>query len=856
MDRARLLRLLRRIGLWTLAVLTVLVLVISLGFAYIVRRSFPTVDGEIALPGMSGDVDVWRDERGIPQIYADTATDLFRAQGYVHAQDRFWEMDFRRHITSGRLSEMFGESQVATDAAVRTMGWRETAEQEWELLDATTKSYFTAYAEGVNAFLGTHSAGEVSLEYTVLALDNPDYTIEDWSPVDSVAWLKAMAWDLRGNLSDELNRATLADAGLTPKQISQLYPSYPDDRHAPIVPDGTVKDGKFELTAPGESDEDDGGGSGGGEPDAPTVDASAALSGAQSAFDALAEVTGPAIDGIGSNSWVVSGSRTETGMPILANDPHLSPSMPSVWYQAGLRCRTISEACPFRVTGFTFSGVPGIIIGHNADVSWGFTNLGPDVTDLYVERVDGDKYLVDGSWLPLETRQETINVAGGDPVTITVRKTKHGPVMSDNDDTYESLANNPPTPKLNEGGEYAVALRWTALEPGRTAEAIFALNRASNWPEFKAAAARFEVPSQNMIYADTSGNIGYQAPGKIPVRGTGDGTWPSPGWDSGYDWSGYIPSEELPYVVNPEEGFIVTANNEVIGEEYPHLLTEDWAYGYRSERIRDMIEADSDLLNIDDIRLMQMDGRNGGATPVVPKLLDVPTEGAVKEAQDLLRDWDLQSDRDSAAAAFYNATWRHLLLNTFDELPDSAPPGGGERWYEVVGKLMDQPDSPWWDDAATPEVENRDAMLAKAMADAVDELTERLGDDPSSWRWDELHTLTLTNPTLGTSGIGIVEWLFNSPPVGVAGGDGIVNATGWNPAKGYEVDAVPSMRMIVDLANLDGSWWVNLTGQSGHTFSAHYDDQVQMWRTGALTPMRWSDRDIEVTTRDRLTLTP
>ncbi|GLZ75729.1 peptidase S45 [Actinorhabdospora filicis] len=849
MDRARFLRLLRRIGFWTLAVVTVLLLVVSLGFAWIVRRSFPTVDGELQVKGMSGKVDVWRDERGIPQIYADTATDLFRAEGFVHAQDRFWEMDFRRHITSGRLSEMFGESQVATDSAVRAMGWRKVAEQEWEILDATTKSYFTAYAEGVNAYLEQNSAGKVSLEYTVLGLSNPDYEIEPWSPIDSLAWLKAMAWDLRGNLTDELGRATLASAGLTPKQIAQLYPRYPGDRHNPIVGGGEVEKGVF---TPGDKKKDDkgGAGGGGGEGDG------AALQRAQGAFDAVSKVTGPAIDGVGSNSWVISGKRTETGLPILANDPHLSPAMPSVWYQVGLRCRTVGPECPYQVTGFTFSGVPGVIIGHNASIAWGFTNLGPDVTDLYVERVDGDKYLVDGNWLPVESRQETIKVAGKDPVNITVRTTKHGPIMSDFGDTYTGLAEKPPTPEIDGPGQYAVSLRWTALDPGKTAEAIFALNKANNWPEFKAAASRFEVPAQNMIYADTSGNIGYQAPGRIPIRGTGDGTWPSPGWDSGYDWTGYIPAPELPFVVNPDDGFIVTANNEVIGEEYPYLLTEDWAYGYRSQRIRYMIEASEKLLTIDDIRQMQMDGRNGGAVPVVPKLLAIPTDGKVKPAQDLLRDWDLQSDRDSAATAFYNATWRHLLIDTFDELPQDLAPGGGERWYEVVGTIIDEPDSPWWDVKATPEKEDRDAILKRAMAEAVDELTQKLGPEPTEWRWDELHTLTLRNQSLGTSGIGFVEWLFNEPPVGVSGGDGIVNATGWDASEGYEVDAVPSMRMVVDLANWDGSWWVNLTGQSGHAFSAHYDDQVQMWRTGALTPMRWSDRDIEVTTRDRLTLVP
>ncbi|CAM3120063.1 Penicillin acylase family protein [Stackebrandtia soli] len=816
--------------------LCVLVVVLSMTTAWFLRRSFPQVHGDIKLPGLEASVDVVRDIWGVPQIYADSSTDLFMAQGYVHAQDRFFEMDFRRHVTSGRLSEMFGESQVETDASIRTMGWRVTAEKEWNILDATTRDYFTAYAAGVNAYLADKSPGEVSLEYAMLSVTGLDYEIEEWDPVDSLAWLKAMAWDLRGNYGDELSRASLAASGMTTEAIAQLYPDYPTDWHTPIVPEGTVVDGVFDADADAEPDKS----ISATETSVLAEDALLATLDATSAVNAVIGAGGA--DGIGSNSWVVSGDLTETGKPILANDPHLGPAMPSVWYQAGLHCTDVSTECPFDVAGFSFAGVPGVMIGHNGQIAWGFTNLGPDVTDFYYERIDGDKYLVEDEWLDLAIREETIEVANGDPVTITIRETQHGPLMSDRGGDPAALAADASDNLgiVNGGSKYGLALRWTALDPGRTADAIFALNKASNFTEFKAAAALFEVPAQNLVYADVDGNIAYQSPGRIPIRGKGDGTVPVPGWDPDYDWTGYIPFEELPVVENPDEGFIVTANNEVIGDQYPYLLTNDWAYGYRSQRIRDMISEADGKISVDDMHAMQLDSANEGAEPILDALSALSFTGVEKTAVGLLDGWDLQQPADSAPAAFYNSLWRNLLLKTFDEMPEGREPGGGERWAYIVSGMMNEPDDPWWDDLSTSAVETRDDMLKVAVTDAVAELTELLDKDPNAWEWGDLHTLTVTHQTLGTSGIGFVEWMFNADTVAAPGGDGLVNATGWNAAVGYEVDAVPSMRMVVDMSDFDNSLWINLTGASGHAFQAHYADQLPLWRDGKMLPMLWT----------------
>ena len=837
--------------------LCALIVVASLLIAWAVRRTFPETDGVIAFDSLSAPVDVQRDEWGVPHIYADTSADLFAAQGYVHAQDRFFEMDFRRHITSGRLAELFGEAQVETDATIRTMGWRQVAEQEYEALDDESRSYYDAYADGVNEYLSGKVPGQVSLEYTVLGLSGTTVEVEPWTAVDSIAWLKAMAWDLRGNYNDELDRAQLAAQGLSEKEISELYPPYPTQAHKPIVTRGAVVDGEFDPDADAEESSKD---------TVPavsetTTDATVPeeiWSNTRTATDSVANLLGQhGLDGIGSNSWVVSGDKTSTGAPILANDPHLGSSMPSVWYQVGLHCRDTGDSCPFDITGFSFAGLPAVVIGHNAQIAWGFTNLGPDVTDFYMERLKGNKYLSDEQWHDLDKRDEVIEVAGSDPVTITVRSTSHGPIMSDVSEEFAKLADDPQSTApsgSDEDAEYGVALRWSALDPGHTAQAIFALNTASDFDEFRDAASLFDVPAQNLVYADRAGNIGYQMPGKIPKREAGDGTMPAPGWDSDYDWDGYIDFAQLPYLHNPEEGFIVTANNQAI-DTYPHLITRDWDYGYRSQRIRDLIEKDDDL-SVSDMESMHNDTKNTQAIGVVGRILDneVAADTSVHE---VLSDWDFQQGTDSAGAAAFNATWRHLLSLTFDELPEDMAAAGNSRWAYVIDQLVDDPDNAWWDDESTTEVETADDILAEAMNKAETELVDRFGDNTQAWRWGEMHVLTVRNQSLGVSGIGVVESVFNSNTVESEGGGGLVNATGWDASSGnYEVTTVPSMRMVVDMADFDKSRWINLTGNSGHAYHSHYEDQLPLWAEGRQLPMRWGRDAIDDSTVATLRLTP
>ena len=431
----------------------------------------------------------------------------------------------------------------------------------------------------------------MSLEYTFLQRRNPGYRVEPWTPVDSLAWLKALAWDLRGDYNDELTRARLSRRGISLKQIALLYPPYPFDRHLPIL--------SAEDWAPGAADDAATDQAASPcrplPPRSPTCAAATAperVDAAIAALDAAPSTLGRG-DDIGSNSWVVSGPRSTTGKPLLANDPHLALSIPGIWSQVNLQCREVTQACPFRVSGFTFSGVPGVVIGHNERIAWGMTNLRPDVTDFYLEQVSGDTYLRDGQRVPLEKRQETLKVAGGADVTITVRSTVHGPIMSDVSASVDEAGDRVVVRGAPQSNRYAVSLAWTALTPGTAGDAIFALNTARGWDDFRAAAAQFTVPSQNLVYADTAGHIGYQTPGRIPVRrsatpGAPPGYWPAPGWDSQWDWKGWVPAADLPHVFDPDEGFVVTANQAVTASTTPFLTTE-WDYGFRAQRIRTLL---------------------------------------------------------------------------------------------------------------------------------------------------------------------------------------------------------------------------------------------------------------------------
>ena len=887
----------QRVAVPLVAILVVVVVATAVLGVGLTRRAFPQTTGELEVAGLSGPVEVVRDELGVTHLYADTAADLFTAQGFTAAQDRFFQMDLRRHVVSGRLAELVGEAGVETDAVIRTLGWRRVAEQELALLDPTVRGYLQAYANGVNAYIDQQgSPSRMGLEYVVLARSAPDYQVRRWDPVDSLAWLKAMAWDLRGNYEDELARGRLVGQVPLP-QLGELYPDYPVAEHPPILSPGEWSpqdrrpdvdadsrggtSGAVRAPAPGETlDPAEQGRL--GEPVAPPGptqgltrnwladgQAEEALAAAGTTLATVPRLLG-AGEGIGSNSWVVSGEHTASGAPVLANDPHLETSQPGIWLQAGLHCREVSEACPFDVSGFTFAGLPGVVIGHNQDIAWGITNLDPDVTDFYLEDVDGDRVLRGDTYVPLDVRTETIEVAGGEDVEVTVRESSHGPIVSDVLDAVAAVGTDAPLGGVETSDDYEVALAWTALEPGRTVEAIFAINRAAGWEDFRDAARLFAVPSQNLLYADTEGNIGYQAPGLVPVRrsathGTPPGFYPAPGWDDAYAWSGWVDFEEMPHALNPEDGVIVAANQAVARGATP-FLTSEWDKGYRSTRILELLTGrieEGTPLAVEDMAQVQLDDRNAFAEVLVPHLLRLELGNEFyTEAQDLLREWDLTAPAEgeqSAAAAYFYAVYANLLETVFDdELPPDLAATGNSRAMLLLEDLLARPDSRWWDDRRTPGVvESRDEVIRTAMEQARLDLTRDISKNVEDWTWGQLHQVRLEHEVLSGEDVpAVVRGLFGQPARPASGTSAVVNAMNWDASTGsFEVTSAPSMRMIVDLADLDASRWVNQTGNSGHPFHPNYTDQSRTWLEGGTYPFVSSREAVVERAHHTMTLT-
>jgi penicillin G amidase len=910
--------------------LLVFVLVIGVGFAgwftWMVRRSYPQASGTIDVAGLSAPVTVVRDANGIPNIYADTTEDLFFAQGYVHAQDRFWQMHFNRRVTAGRLAELVGEPGLDTDKYLRTMGWRRLAEQEWAAARGESRTVLQAYADGVNAYIADRSPTQLGLEFLLLRVLGGSRDVEPWTPVDTLAWAKAVAWDLRGNAEDEVNRVRYAEAVGGPR-ATELYPGFPYDEYPVIVPQGAVVDGAFDVDAAVDPSASGSGCTGSGCPDPAAEsrieaaeEALLGLGGGSSArlgmsplaretADALESVDpslrglasieatletliGPVGDGVGSNSWAVGPAHTATGSALLVNDPHLGPAMPSLWYQIGMHCRTVSDACAYDFAGLSFPGVPAILSGHNQQAGWGVTNLGPDVTDLVLEQIDDSGYFVDGEHKPFTVIEDVIKVAGADDVAITIRATEHGPLMSDVGSTEQDIAATAPVPpgSPDPGDGYGVSYRWTALQPGRLFDAVIGLVKMSSWEEFRAAAQDWNVPAQNLVYADVEGNIGYQAPGQIPVRTGYSGKYPVPGWDSKYDWDGFIEFDALPNMLNPDSGLVITANNAAIGEQYPYLLTDDWDYGQRANRITELLaQATAGGAKVDAAAMsrIQLDTYNTNAATLVPRLQQVVSglDDRTAAAVALFEGWDFHDDADSAASAYFNAFWRNLQEPLFnDELPANARSSGGGRWWVVVDELWARPDDAWWDDTSTPERESRDATVVAALTAAARELTDRFGSDTAEWSWGQMHTLTVVANPFGASGVGVIERMFNRGPVELGGGKGIVDAVGWDasitcdpaldetdsdkvdsddascadPAiePAYHVNWIPSFRSVVDFADYDRSTWVHLTGASGHAFNAHYDDQLELWATGQTLPWAFTQAAVDAAAEDTLTLNP
>jgi penicillin G amidase len=847
------------------------VLAVAVGglVAAITNRALLQTSGTIGIPGLDGEVSVFRDDAGIARIIGTTPHDLFLAQGYVHAQDRLWQMEVWRRISSGRLSELFGASQLETDRFIRALDWRGSAERDLAALSAEARAALDAYAAGVNAFLDGHR-GSLGLAFVVTGLQSGKgalggYDPEPWTALDSAAWQKVQSWNLGGNMDEEIFRM-LADASLgDPARTDELFPAYPSG--APVIT-GTG------ATAAGDPPPA-GDGSSRSAVLALDIHQAAAwreIAGRSAAALSLAGLaaSGSLVgdEGIGSNNWVVAPSKSATGGALLANDPHLGLGMPSVWYMNGLHCQTVSEACPFDVVGVSFPGVPAVVLGHNGRIAWGATNVDPDVQDLFIERPDPanpGRYMYAGESRPFTVRREVIRVAGRDPDVLEVRETVHGPILNDVD---ERLKDAP-----------LLALGWAATSgPDGTFGAIFRLNTAANFAQFREALRGYGTPSQHFVYADAEGHIGYQLPGRIPIRGSGaDGRRPIAGDGGAFDWRGEIPFDDLPWQLDPAAGWIVTANNAPTGPGYGHYLGADWDSGDRAAVILDRLaELSSDGLTTAEMGAIQMDTEVRRARRIVPKLAGAePTTGDGKALLELVQGWDYTCGEESPACGAYLAFELRLLGAILDD--DLGPLArdyvGGTASWQLLERLLDDPGSAWWDDPRTTSVRETAAAITGAALDrAARELRTVMGE-PGAWRWGRLHTITFREETVGMSGISPLEAYFNRGGLPVDGAAGAVNNNYYQPSRMYadpydpdyepvglgQVFAVtngPSYRLTVDMTNLDGARIVQTTGQSGNPFDGHYGDLIEAWRTGGTVPLLFTRAAVEATAHTTLTLKP
>jgi penicillin G amidase len=807
-----------------------------------VRR--PKANGRLQVDGLAGPVEIFRDRWGVPHIYAGGETDLLFAQGFVHAQDRLWQMDFQRRVVAGRLSEVLGPAPLSIDRAMRVLGIYRVAEAEVEMLGPEARAELEAYAEGVNAVIASQP---LPIEFTLLR-----YRPEPWKLADSLCWAKMMAWVLSVNWETELLRARLIEV-LGPERAAELEPLMP----GPVITGRDVlEQTPFAATRHSHA-----------------VGRPVAASGGDE-VQPEADLSSPG-GTPGSNNWVIAGSRTATGKPILANDMHLSIGAPAIWYENHIACGD-----SFDLAGVTFPGVPYLVAGHNGRVAWGFTNGFPDVQDLFIEHLrrtpHGVEYEHRGAWLPAEVRREEIRVKGQAAAVEEVIVTAHGPIINT---LAPGLASQPGADGLP---QQPLALRWTALDPYPMLQTLRDMNRASTCAEFREALRGWAVPVQNTVYADTQGNIGYSYPGHVPIRPRGDGRVPVPGWTGEYDWVGWIPFEELPHQENPQEGFIASANNRAVDDSFPYEIGHEYATGDRAGRIETLIRS-IPRVTVSDVRNIQLDQEATSLKRLAACLggLEVEDE-ELRGLVTLVKEWDGKLSAGSPAAAvceiFGRLVQRVVMEATFGEgsaavVDDAGIPliervmGRGptpglqdftffyHRLWDWLYWALDESDSEWWD---LGQGETRDDVLRIALRRTYNYLEQRHGDPElpgyQNWAWGRMHQVTFRHiagqaPALARH--------FNRGPYPVGGDENTPFATGGGVEPESSTAVVgPPFRFIADLSDLSRCYGLLAPGNSGRPDSPHYDDQVEAWFKGQYHPMLYKREDVERGARRRLTLAP
>jgi penicillin amidase len=755
-------------------------------------RTLPQLDGAQHVDGLRGELRIERDAQGVPTIHAASREDAMFGLGFAHAQDRLWQLETHRRIGAGQLAEAFGEPALETDRFLRALGVRRAAQAQWEQASPAARAALEAYSAGINAYL----AGSLKArppEFVLLGLQP-----QRWTPVDSLAWATMMAWDLGGNWSTELLRMRLA-LKMPVERINELLPPYPGEQ--PLA----------------------------------TADYAALFRGLKvdGTLGRQALLTAPesGVEGVGSNNWVLAGSRTESGKPLLANDPHLKLSAPSLWYLARL------DAPGFHVAGATMPGLPIVVLGQNDHIAWGFTNTAPDVQDLYLERLrpgDPTQYQTPDGWAAFERTTEVIHVKGHPDVTVTVRSSRHGPVISDAGGPTEGLTGAPNAPA------YALAMRWTALDAdaGTAVDAGIGFNSARSVDEFIAASAGYIAPMQNMVVADTQGRIAMVAPGRVPVRGPEHdlkGLVPAPGWEARYDWVGSVPAGETPREIDPPRGWIATANQRIVGPGYPHFLTSEWAVPYRQQRIEQLLAA-TPKHSIDSLRAIQRDELSLAALKLLPVLQRAASPHPLAAAaQRELASFDGTMAAERAAPLILSAWVRQLTQAVFsDELGAALYERqlGSRSFREALEGVLARQDAWWCDDKATPAAETCAQQVDAAFTRALDELQQSQGSDVASWQWGRAHQARAEHRPFSKVKALARAFELRAP----VGGDTYtvnVSRVGLRPdattGELYLAEHGPSLRALYDLGDPARSRFMQSSGQSGIVFSPLYRSFVERW---------------------------
>ena len=779
-------------------------------FHRLLTESLPNYDGKVSASKIQNDVKIYTDSMAVPYIMAENPEDAAFALGYLHARERMFQMDLMRRAGEGRLSEIFGTKTIAYDEMFRTVGIARTAKKIVENLDPLSVKILQAYANGVNLYI-KNAKGHYPIEFDILRYDP-----ELWKPVNSIIIIRMMSWDLNISWWADLSFSELIQK-FGEQKAMEIIPDFPAD--APHIIESRLKKISGINSSLIETDKQ---------------------------FRNFMNWGGTHI---GSNNWVINGQLSASGKPIIANDPHLSYSAPGRWYAAVIRSNGLN------VEGVTLPGTPGVVIGNNENIAWVLTNIMEDEADFYSEKLDSSKtkYLYDNKWENLQLIKDTIKVKDSSNVAFEIRITNHGPIISDihpfafvyNDKNIKS------TP---------ISMKWLGNEISNELLAMYKVNTAKNWAEFKNGVGYYATPGQNFVYADKYGNIGYLYGGKLPIRSNNSMTFVEDGTTSKYDWKGFVPQSELPSMFNPPQDFIATANNK-IEKNYKYYISNLWEPPSRIERINELLSQNKSF-SVNDFKNFQMDFISPYARELTPYILNAfkdakITDQNLQTALNLFKDWNFEMNQYSQVPAIYSVFFEHLLKNIYeDEM--------GEKLFNEfiflqnvpqrsVMKLMKEPNNSWFDNVNTKEIENRDVIIRRSLSDALTELENRFGEDITAWQWGRLHKAVFKHAFSGASSL--IDHYIDIGPFSIGGDGTTIFNTEYSYTFGkskysefsykeFENILGPSMRYIFDFSQPDRFYLILTTGQSGNVLSDHYRDMVHMWLAGRYLTIRTDEKSI------------